>query len=399
MRGVFISYRQDDAKPWALLLRQDLVQAFGEECVFLDKDTLHAGNWREQIGEALDRSGVALVVIGRRWLTSADDRGQRRLDTPDDVHRHEIASALARKDVTVIPVVVDGASVPSAESLPSDIRTLSDQQAREISDNNARRKLDLDALIADIERATGMQAKRSEPRLRASFTVGVAVAVGLGVALLLLLATVNRGAWRPFTQGRSEVAAHSSVEADGRQLFAAINPAAVRIESDGGFVGSGLFITGSGVVLTTAYLAERLNKQNIHVKLSTGSRVLARLVKVDRAEDLAWLEADVIETVVPLALASDAVSQGDHVIAVVQSPDEEWLGVTGKVTRIGVATALGEGRIEVDIAESVGRLGSPVTNTRGELVGLIQGSYKDRPGYAFLIPASTIRLLLGKRTP
>jgi TIR domain-containing protein len=61
MRGVFISYRQDDAKPWALLLRQDLVQAFGEECVFLDKDTLHAGNWREQINEALDRSGVALA--------------------------------------------------------------------------------------------------------------------------------------------------------------------------------------------------------------------------------------------------------------------------------------------------------------------------------------------------
>ena len=35
MRGVFISYRQDDAKPWALLLGQDLVQAFGPECVFL----------------------------------------------------------------------------------------------------------------------------------------------------------------------------------------------------------------------------------------------------------------------------------------------------------------------------------------------------------------------------
>jgi len=396
MRGVFISYRQDDAKPWALLLRQDLVQAFGEECVFLDKDTLHAGNWREQIDEALDSSGVALVVIGRRWLTSADDRGQRRLDAPGDVHRQEIASALSRKDVTVIPVVVDGASVPSAESLPPDIRTLSDQQAREISDNNARRQLDLRALIADIERATGMTARGSEPRLRTRLKIAAAVAVGLGVAILALLATLNRGIWRPSSQGRSDATANANVEADNRQLFKAIDPAAVRIESDGGFVGSGLFVSGSGVVLTTAYLAERLNKQNIQVKLSTGSRVRARLVKIAQAEDLALLETDIVEKVVPLGLASGAVSQGDGVLAVVQSPDEEWLGVTGKVTRVGVATPMGEGRIEVDIAESIGRLGSPVMNTRGELIGLIQGSYKDRPGYAFLVPVSTIRSLLAK---
>ena len=55
MSGTFINYREDDAKPWALLLRDELVDAFGEAHVFLDKDTLHAGSWREQIQLALDR--------------------------------------------------------------------------------------------------------------------------------------------------------------------------------------------------------------------------------------------------------------------------------------------------------------------------------------------------------
>ena len=29
MNGIFISYRQDDAKPWALLLRDELAGVFG----------------------------------------------------------------------------------------------------------------------------------------------------------------------------------------------------------------------------------------------------------------------------------------------------------------------------------------------------------------------------------
>ncbi|MCC2643712.1 MAG: hypothetical protein K0S45_4125 [Nitrospira sp.] len=49
MAGIFISYRQSDAKAWAIGLRDDLANTFGEDQVFLDKDTLHAGNWREQI--------------------------------------------------------------------------------------------------------------------------------------------------------------------------------------------------------------------------------------------------------------------------------------------------------------------------------------------------------------
>jgi hypothetical protein len=162
LTGIFISYREDDAKPWALLLRDELAEVFGEEHIFLDKDTLHAGSWRDQIRAALDQCRVVLVVMGRRWLDITDDRGQRRLDRADDVHRQEIALALVRPEVTVIPVRVDGAPIPRPQELPEDIRALADQQSRELSDNRARREVDLKFLIEDIGRATGLRV-RTQP--------------------------------------------------------------------------------------------------------------------------------------------------------------------------------------------------------------------------------------------
>ena len=119
MAGIFISYRQADAKAWAISLRDDLAEVFGADQVYLDKDTQHAGNWREQIQRALDRCKVVLVVIGPRWLTIADEQNRPRIHLADDVHRQEIAFALSRSDLTVIPVLVDEAPLPRAEQLPA----------------------------------------------------------------------------------------------------------------------------------------------------------------------------------------------------------------------------------------------------------------------------------------
>src|SRR5262245_6714957 len=131
MNGIFISYRQDDAKTWALLRRNELVGAFGDGHVFLDKDTLRAGNWREQIQEALAGCRVVLVVMGHLWLTITDEDGQRRLDRADDVHRQEIALALSRNHVRVIRVRVDGGPMHHDKDLSKDIRGLVEHQCNE----------------------------------------------------------------------------------------------------------------------------------------------------------------------------------------------------------------------------------------------------------------------------
>jgi TIR domain len=159
MTGIFLSYRQADAKAWAISLRDELVEVFGEEQVFLDKDTLHAGNWREQIQSALDRCKVMLVVMGPRWLTIADEQDHPRIELADDVHRQEIALALSRSDLTVIPVLVDEAVMPRANQLPPDLQKLADHQARKIGDTQARRKADLAVLVKDIQSVGGIKPR------------------------------------------------------------------------------------------------------------------------------------------------------------------------------------------------------------------------------------------------
>lgn len=75
------------------------------------------------------------------------------------MHRREIAMALARPDVTVIPVVVDGATMPKPDQLPQNIRGLIQQQSRAISDSAAHRRVDLDGLMADIRRVGRFEPK------------------------------------------------------------------------------------------------------------------------------------------------------------------------------------------------------------------------------------------------
>ena len=199
---IFISYREEDAKPWALLLRDELAAAFGEEQLFLDKDALRPGEWRAQIREALSRCRVMLVVMGRRWLTVSSGSGQRRLDDVADVHRQEIALALSLAHVTLIPVRVDGTVMPRAEELPEDIRSLTERQSYQISDGSARRAADLALLLADIKRLTGLETRAKLPGSNGRAThlqwlarAAAIVLAGLAASIAILVGTEIAFGW------------------------------------------------------------------------------------------------------------------------------------------------------------------------------------------------------------
>lgn len=132
--GIFISYRRQDAAPYAGRLRSDLAQRYGESSVFLDIADLTPGaNWTEQLHQAVDACDLMLVVIGPRWLQATDAEGRRRVDDPEDFIRSEIAAAL-RLGKRVVPVLVGGASMPPAAELPDEIAGLARRQAGELSD-------------------------------------------------------------------------------------------------------------------------------------------------------------------------------------------------------------------------------------------------------------------------
>ncbi len=132
---MFISYRRADTGPSVRALATTLRQAFGVTSVFVDTETIRAGEkWPKRIVDALGSSCVMIVVIGPAWLREADDYGRRRLDSEDDWVRREIEQAIATR-VALVPVTVGGAVIPSRPALPRSVRRLLDHQAYEIRDN------------------------------------------------------------------------------------------------------------------------------------------------------------------------------------------------------------------------------------------------------------------------
>ena len=129
MAGIFISYRRDDAGGWAGRVRDRLHADFPGVPIFMDVDAIGPGaRWRDEITKALAAADVFLAVLDRDFAR-ADSRGRRRLEEPNDPVRHELAAALTREDVTVIPVLVGGATMPAAEELPADVAEITEHNA------------------------------------------------------------------------------------------------------------------------------------------------------------------------------------------------------------------------------------------------------------------------------
>src|SRR5262249_21603130 len=84
-----------------------------------------------------------------------------RLDEPSDYVRREIAAALQRNDVRVIPLLVSGAEMPRAEHLPDDLKPLASRQNYQL--RYERFNADADDLIAQlvtVVRPTGRRRSR-----------------------------------------------------------------------------------------------------------------------------------------------------------------------------------------------------------------------------------------------
>ncbi len=168
MTGIFISYRRQDSAGHAGRLYDRLVKEFGADQVFIDVEHIASGDeFDHVIGDTLSSCDVCIVVIGRGWLTSADEHGRRRLDKRDDFVRMEIAAALTR-NVRVIPLLVDGASLPLAEALPGDLIRLPSLQAHEI--HHYTFHPDVDRLIAGIKAA--VESRKTTLGLAAALDAG-----------------------------------------------------------------------------------------------------------------------------------------------------------------------------------------------------------------------------------
>jgi TIR domain len=166
---IFISYRRDDASFPAGRIYDHIVARFPHSQVFMDVDNLEPGvDFVEAIESSVGSCEVLLAVIGQRWLSSADEKGRRRLDNPTDFVRLEVATALKR-GIRVIPVLVEGAFVPEIDQLPDDLKALVRRNALDISHN--RFNSDVARLVKAIEgvleKAEAERKQREKERLEA----------------------------------------------------------------------------------------------------------------------------------------------------------------------------------------------------------------------------------------
>ncbi len=132
-QGVFISYRRQDAGPYARLLKEHWSARLRGVPVFMDHDSIEVGvDFVDVIKSALESCVVLVALIGPKWLTITDEDGHVRLDDPDDYTRFEIRTALTRCK-RVIPVLVDGAKALKQRQLPEDLWKLARLNALEMS--------------------------------------------------------------------------------------------------------------------------------------------------------------------------------------------------------------------------------------------------------------------------
>ncbi len=158
MAGIFISYRRSDSTGSTGRLTSELKARFPDSAIFRDINSIEAGaNFIEAIDTAIQSCAVLLAVMGPRWLSVTGDTGGRRIDDSKDLVRLEIGAALQR-GVRVIPILVEGATMPPAHELPEDIRALASRHAHELSDS--RWDHDVDQLVGVLEKVPGIRRKR-----------------------------------------------------------------------------------------------------------------------------------------------------------------------------------------------------------------------------------------------
>ncbi|MEB2777621.1 toll/interleukin-1 receptor domain-containing protein [Algoriphagus sp. D3-2-R+10] len=159
---IFLSHRHSDTQSDCHRIRETLEEEFGEDAVFLDIENLEPGiRFADAIDKALTESKVVLVAIGPDWFGDPDENGITRLFQAKDWVRREVSAALARPDTRVIPLLLKGATRPTADQLPEELQELADLQTFEIS--ITRWKYDLGVLVEALAKLIPRKKKPVGP--------------------------------------------------------------------------------------------------------------------------------------------------------------------------------------------------------------------------------------------
>lgn len=155
----FISYRRDDIASRTLVrfLAREIDTQFGKDAAFYDLEGISPSeHWQETLNQKLATCAAVIVLIGdlRKWLGLKEEgkgEGQnKRIADPEDWVRGEIEAGF-KNGKKIIPILIDGAQMPTYKNLPPSIATLSNLQASSISTGRTFDS-DIKMLLDDLQR-------------------------------------------------------------------------------------------------------------------------------------------------------------------------------------------------------------------------------------------------------
>lgn len=149
---VFVGSRRTDAPGHTGRVGERLINHFEAGQVFKDVESLSPGvNYVYFIREKLQLAHVMVVVIGPHWANDP------RLHDLNDLHREEIRTAIER-GIHLLPVLVNGATMPRDNQVPADIQPLLCRQAIEITDT--RWDYDVGRVVENVEKVLAESPRR-----------------------------------------------------------------------------------------------------------------------------------------------------------------------------------------------------------------------------------------------
>jgi hypothetical protein len=149
MPNIAISYRRADSSAIAGRIFDRLVAQYGMEAVFMDIDNVPFGvDFRKHIQDTLRQIQVLIVIVGPNWSGALGTRTARIQNETDPV-RVEVETALER-GIPLVPVLVDGAKMPSETEVPKSLNDFAFLNAAEVA-TGRNFHTDMDRLIGAID--------------------------------------------------------------------------------------------------------------------------------------------------------------------------------------------------------------------------------------------------------
>lgn len=176
----------------------------------MDVDDIAPGaDFVSLIEQKVASSDALIAVIGKNWLMRDRESGLSQFNDPGDFVRLEVEHAL-RRDILLIPALVEGTHMPRAEDLPVVLTEFAQRQAVELSDKDFQRGVD--KIIVELEK---LPVLRSRSRNRETHqtarppTRGRSFSWGASIALLFVMLFL---AWQ-WRAGKGIEPVHPPVEA------------------------------------------------------------------------------------------------------------------------------------------------------------------------------------------